>query len=166
MLFVAGMTVVTGLFVAIVAWVLYRQHGARLFLGRGGAWESREPVRSWVFLEYLCMMVVMVLFSPQAQMRHYFLLLPMVLTTSALAICGRTSLVRGLAIAALIVGVVGSIGADLLTPFGHRETWKYLSGAALSTLIMSFLTLAAGLREWHVNDGQPIEESIPVKLAA
>jgi hypothetical protein len=160
MIFVAGMTAITGLIVAAVAWIVYRQYGARLFAGRGGAWESREPVRRWVFLEYLCMMVVMVLFSPQAQMRHYFLLLPMVLTTSTLAIAGRTQMVRGLAVAALVVGVIGSIGADLLTPFGHRETWKYLSGAALSTLTMSILTLAAGLRhtcrsEQHIPEQQP-----------
>lgn len=147
MMFVAGMTIVTGGLVAVVAWMLYRQYDARLFVQRGGSMEVSYPVRSWVMLEYLCMLVVMVLFSPQAQMRHYFLLLPVVLTAAGLLLCGRSRTIKGLALSALVVGVIGSIGADLLTPFGHRETWKFLSGAALSTLIMSFLTLSAGLRQ-------------------
>jgi hypothetical protein len=145
--YIIGMTALTALVVFAIGWIIYRTHHVKLFSGRGGLAEKLPSHRGCVALEFWLTIILMLTFSPQAQMRHFYLLLPMVLTTAGLLVCGSTATIRSLALVGLVVGVCGSIGADIFTLFGMRESWKYISGAAVSTLAMGFLTLAAGFRE-------------------
>ena len=147
MMFVAGMTVLSAVVVFVLGWLIYRMHQARLFFDRGGKNEMHSDVRGWVVFEWCFMMVLMIVFSPQSQMRHFFLLLPLVQTAAGLMICGSTFQIRAVALAGLVVGVVGSIGADIFTLFGARETWKYISGMSICTLLLGYLTLMAGFQE-------------------
>lgn len=172
MAFITGMTTLSALVVAGIGWLIYRVHGARLFVQRGGVQEEKPPITGWALFEYCFAMLLMIVFSPQAQMRHFFLLLPLVLTAAGLVVLGSTLQIRILAFAGLIVGVLGSIGADIFTLFGMREVWKYISGASISTLILGYLTLVAGLQEirqrFHVEamkEGPPKNNSITLLAA-
>jgi hypothetical protein len=147
MIFTAVLTVLSAAVVFALGWILYRTHRARLFVDRGGIAEQQTEVRGWVTFEWSFMLVLMIVFSPQSQMRHFFLLLPLVLSTAGLMICGSTLQIRCLALAGLIVGIVGSIGADIFTLFGARETWKYISGMSVCALLLGYLTLMAGFQE-------------------
>jgi len=147
MMFTAGMTVVSAAVVFAIGWLIYRTHQARLFVDRGGVKEQQTEVPGWVTFEWSFMLVLMIVFSPQSQMRHFFLLLPLVLSAAGLMICGSTLQIRCLALAGLLIGIVGSIGADIFTLFGARETWKYISGMSVCALLLGYLTLMAGFRE-------------------
>lgn len=148
--FIAGMTVLSAVMVLAVGWLIYRAHSAKLFESRGDLGEKQPPISGWVTFEFCLALTLMIVFSPQAQMRHFFLLLPLVLTTAGLLVCGSTLSIRLYALSGLMIGVLGSIGADIFTLFDMRETWKYLSGASISTLILSYLTLIAGLQEVRI----------------
>lgn len=145
--FIAGMTALSALTVVAIGCIIYRTSQVRLWNGRGGALESQPVNRGIVAMEFWLSIVLMLTFSLQAQMRHFYLLLPLVLMTSGLLVCGSTTRIRSLALAGLLIGVVGSIGADIFSLFGARESWKFISGAAVSTVILGFLTLVAGIQE-------------------
>jgi len=150
MMFTAGMTVLSAAVVFAIGWVIYRTHQALLFVDRGGIAEQQTEVRGWVTFEWGFMLVLMIVFSPQSQMRHFFLLLPLVLCTAGLMICGSTLQIRCLALAGLLIGIMGSIGADIFTLFGARETWKYISGMSVCALLLGHLTLMAGFQEMRL----------------
>ena len=142
------------------------------FVDRGGLAEQQTEVRGWVTFEWSFMLVLMIVFSPQSQMRHFFLLLPLVLSTAGLMICGSTLQIRCLALAGLIIGIVGSIGADIFTLFGARETWKYISGMSVCVLLLGYLTLMAGFQEMKLRYAAPRveldegDEATTIQLAA
>lgn len=171
MTFIAGMTLLSAAGIAAVGWFLYRIHQARLFVRRGGSLEAVPPVAGWVLLEFCFAMLLMIIFSPQAQMRHFFLLLPLVMLTAGLLILGSTVQIRLLALSGLVVGVLGSIGADIFSLFQAREVWKFISGASLSTLMLGYVTLAAGLQQLSTSavanqDQESTSKRSDVRLAA
>jgi len=170
--FIVGMTALTALTVVAIGCIIYRTHQIRLWNGRGGLAETQPVNRGSVAIEFWLTIVLMLVFSFQAQMRHFYLLLPLVLMTSGLLVCGSTRRIRALAMTGLVVGVIGSIGADIFSLFGIRETWKFYSGAAFSTVILGFLTLTAGLQELQnrlqtgASSTNKLSESGPTLLAA
>lgn len=161
---VAGLTALSAGIVCAFGCLVYRIHGARLFQQRGGCQEHKPAEQGWVALEFCFVMLLMIVFSPQSQMRHFYLLLPLVLAASGLLVCGSSVRIRFLALVGLLIGLFGSIGADFFTIFGMRDTWKYISGMSCCTLVLGFTTLAAGMQEIAMRLGKLTIASAPTEI--
>lgn len=129
----------------LVMWRMFRENGVSLFVGRGGRAEKEPRLHGISLLEVTLLFALMIAFSPQAMMRHYYLVLPVVMVAATLALGAASRSARVYAVLALLVGVLGSIGADVWQLWGAREAWKFYSGMAYCTVVMACLTLHASL---------------------
>jgi hypothetical protein len=143
--FIALMSCTAALLVCLIGAALYRYHGISLFQNRGGRSETSGTNARVATLEFVIILALMLVFSPQAMLRHFYLALPLVLTSILLALHGPTPASRWLLWASLALAVIGSVGADLVTPFGWREIWKACSALSLGMLTLAMVTLSSGL---------------------
>jgi hypothetical protein len=143
--FIAGMSCAAALIICLIGAAMYRYHGIPLFQNRAGQSETTGMNASVASLEFLIIIALMLTFSPQAMLRHFFLVLPLVLTAVTMAWQGTSAVSRWSLWAALVLAVIGTVGADLVTPFGWREVWKACSTLSLGMLTLALVTLSAGL---------------------
>jgi hypothetical protein len=135
---VAPVVGLTALVVAAAVVRLYRRHGWAL--ARRGVAEAP----GLDLLEWAGVLTVMLAFSPQAQNRHLFLLLPVVLLGTGLLV-NRIQVPR--AALALAAGVLGTaLLGDAGAAEGGALNWGAIGGGGIAILAAYLLLLDAGLR--------------------
>ena len=78
----------------LIGWLIYRQRGVPLFLHRAGDVQTGSWQASVVAMEWASLMVAAIVFSPQAKIRHFVLLLPLSLIVAQLLVIARRSVPR------------------------------------------------------------------------
>jgi hypothetical protein len=154
--FIAIMSCAAALLICVLGAAIYRYHGIELFRHRGGHAETTGTNASVAGLESIIIIALMLAFSPQAMMRHFFLALPLVLTATMVACQAAGAGSRWWLWGALAVAVIGSVGADQVIPFGWREIWRACSTLSLGMLTLAMATLWFGLaRISHIQTTSP-----------
>ncbi len=129
-----------GIFAA-VAW-LYRRN--RLAMGSGRATSTDEPPAS---LEWAALLAVALLISPQTNMRHFLLALPLVTAGAGLLLIpGIRRAPLATALALIFVGLIfpPSIGGKWMAP--AKAYWFYYGLPSWCLLAAMLIILSAGLR--------------------
>ena len=106
-----------------------------------------------VALEWMVMLGLTMVFSPQTMFRHTFLTLPLLTLAAGLAVAGATPRCRRLAWAGLVVSLLGAVGGDLLSVVAPRPWWNFVGGSSYAALGLAYLTLVAGIE--HIQ-GRPL----------
>jgi hypothetical protein len=143
---VIGLTALVAALIYCLGIVLYRLHDRRLLAPSTRPEESSAAAPGLQLLEFVCLLGWMLVFSPQAMMRHFFLVLPLVATALALALWSPTRGGQVLASLAVAFGALGTIGADLFSLVGQRDGWKSASGMSWCMVAVILLTLWSGLK--------------------
>lgn len=128
-----------------MSWLVYAKRRLALFKGRGGvALDVRS--RGLTVLEWCGLLVALVVFSPQTEMRHTFLLLGLHVVAASLLLVPRAGVPRW----PLVVGVVlAQLGSRLPPGEPGFEAalawWRSIGGASWCALAMWFGLLWTGL---------------------
>jgi hypothetical protein len=150
--------------VFVVGWAVYRRRGLSLWVGRGGAAERLPGNREIVALEWMVMLALTMVFSPQTMFRHTFLMLPLLMLAAGLAVAGQTQRCRRLAWVGLVVSGLGAVGGDLLSLVAPRPWWNFVGGSSYAALGLAYLTLVAGIE--HVQGRERITGAVPERGVA
>lgn len=161
--FVAMTGVAAGLcLLAVLA--LYRTHGQRALLGRGGRADDATPNgRALVMLEWTGLLVAACVFGPQTNPRHMLLMMPVVTIAAMVALLPRPAGLRDAGIRigrwAPLAACVGLFLAFVLPPGGRStdhlvEAWRWIGGVSIATLVLLFVVVLASLR-WARGLGPP-----------
>ena len=128
---------------------IYRGRGVPLFVGRGGTREA-DPARAGVVAwEWLGVLTLMLVFSPQMHNRHLYILLPLPLAAALLAV--RTAPARW-HWPTLTAGWFAALA--MAVPFGTHEArpdlafgwWQAYGGGACGVVAVYLFLLSYGLR--------------------
>ena len=149
-----------------VGWAVYRRRGLSLWVGRGGAAERLPGNREIVALEWMVMLALTMVFSPQTMFRHTFLMLPLLMLAAGLAVAGATPRCRRLAWAGLVVSCLGAVGGDLLSLVAPRPWWNFVGGSSYAALGLAYLTLVAGIEHMQGRERRGVELEQSTRVAA
>jgi alpha-1,2-mannosyltransferase len=137
--------IILGCFVLLAAAVLFISQRAGVLLFRPSASQRSESSGAITSLEWSCVIVFALVFSPQTTARHFVLMSAVFVVAAALLFVERQTARRWILLAAMVLTSIGISFPPRQTGI-NEALWRAVAGASVWAVVLLLVLLAIGGR--------------------